>query len=464
MIMGSPVALSRTESRKQGRLLRDKCPRAAQAEWKPRSKSEDPIKLLEESDAGRIPGLIPVKYQRMSESPFKFFRGAAIIQARDLAHAAVSGIAVQACGDCHLMNFGGFASPERALVFDINDFDETFPGPWEWDMKRLGASLVLAARDRSFPKSAADEAVRAAAASYRERIAEFAEMTVLDRWYAQIGIDALKEYFRKDRDLLARLARKQKQSRSQTSEAVIPKLTTVVNGRRRINDNPPVLYHSQGDSQEFEKNLVRLTEEYKKSLQLDRRHLLDHYRFQDIALKVVGVGSVGTRCYLTLLLANEDDPLFLQLKEARRSVLEPSRGKSRYAHQGLRVVTGQRIMQAASDIFLGWFRSRQGHDYYVRQFRDMKVSAEVETFLPGTLIAYAKMCGWAVARAHAKAGDPAMIAGYLGSKDQFDNALTKYSEAYADQAERDFETFQAAVRAGRLSTEPEKGARLEFLL
>jgi uncharacterized protein (DUF2252 family) len=192
--------------------------------------------------------------------------------------------------------------------------------------------------------------------------------------------------------------------------------------------------------------------------------LLDRYRFQDIALKVVGVGSVGTRCYVTLLLADEDDPLFLQLKEARRSVLEPSRGKSRYAHQGLRVVTGQRIMQAASDIFLGWFRSRQGHDYYVRQFRDMKVSAEVETFLPGTLIAYATMCGWAVARAHAKAGDPAIIAGYLGSKDQFDNALTKYSEAYADQAERDFETFQAAVRAGRLSTEPEKGARLEFLL
>jgi uncharacterized protein (DUF2252 family) len=237
--MGSAVALSRSESRKQGRVLRDKCPRVAQAEWKPRSKSEDPIKLLKESDAGRIPGLIPVKYQRMSESPFKFFRGAAIIQARDLAHAAVSGITVHACGDCHLMNFGGFASPERALVFDINDFDETFPGPWEWDMKRLGASLVLAARDRSFSKAVADEAVRAAAASYRERIAEFAEMTVLERWYAQIDIDALMQYFRKDADMSARLSRKQKQARSQTSEAVIPKLTTVVNGRRRINDNPP---------------------------------------------------------------------------------------------------------------------------------------------------------------------------------------------------------------------------------
>jgi uncharacterized protein (DUF2252 family) len=462
--MGSAVALSKVESRKQGRALRDKLPRVAHSEWKPRSKSQDPIELLEESDAGRIPGLIPVKYQRMAESPFKFFRGAAIIQARDLANDRVSGITVQACGDCHLMNFGGFASPERVLVFDINDFDETFPGPWEWDIKRLGASLVLAARDRGFPKTIADEAVRAAAASYRERMAEFAEMRVLDTWYAQIDIVALKEHFRKNSDMSARLSKKQKQARSQTSESVIPKLTAVVNGRRKINDSPPVIYHRAGDSREFEKNLAKLTEEYKKSLQLDRQQLIERYHYQDIALKVVGVGSVGTRCYLILLMADEDDPLFLQIKEARRSVLESPRGKSRFAHQGLRVVTGQRVMQAASDIFLGWFRSPKRHDYYVRQFRDMKVSAEVETFLPRTLIAYATMCGWAVARAHAKAGQPAMIAGYLGSNDQFDDALAKYSEAYADQAERDFETFQAAVRAGRLSTSPEKGASLEFLL
>jgi hypothetical protein len=241
--MDSKSASSRIERRRQGKALRERCPRTAQAEWNARSKSLDIIKLLEESDADRIAGLIPVKYQRMSASPFTFFRGTAIIQARDLANARVSGISVQACGDCHLANFGGFASPERTLVFDINDFDETFPGPWEWDVKRLGASLILAARDRSFSKTNADEAVRAAAASYRERMAEFAEMKVLDTWYAQVTIDAIKEYFQKDRDISARLAKKHKKALSQTSEAVIPKLTAVVDGLRKITDNPPVIYH-----------------------------------------------------------------------------------------------------------------------------------------------------------------------------------------------------------------------------
>ena len=349
----SAAALSKSERRKQGKALHEKCPRSAQAEWKPRSKSQDIVELLEESDVDRIAGLIPVKYQRMSVSPFTFYRGAAIIQARDLAKAPVSGITVQACGDCHLANFGGFASPERVLVFDINDFDETFPGPWEWDIKRLGASLVLAARDRSFSKAIADEAVRAAAASYRERMAEFAQMTVLDTWYARVSIDALKEHFRKDTDMSARLSAKQKQARSRTSEAVVPKLTAVVNGRRKIKDEPPVIYHFDEFARDFEKQRLKFTEEYKNSLQADRRKLYERYRFQDAAIKVVGVGSVGTRCYLSLLLADEDDPLFLQFKEARRSVLESPRGKSRYANQGFRVVEGIHVMQAASDIFLG---------------------------------------------------------------------------------------------------------------
>ena len=456
--MESAAALSKSERRKQGKALREKCPRTLQAEWKPRSKSQDIIKLLEESDADRIPGLIPVKYQRMSVSPFTFYRGAAIIQARDLANAPVSGITVQACGDCHLANFGGFASPERVLVFDINDFDETFPGPWEWDIKRLGASLVLAARDRSFSKAIADDAVRAAAASYRERMAEFAEMKVLDTWYAQVSIDALKEHFRKDPDMSARLSTKQKQARSRTSEAVIPKLTAVVDGRRKIKDDPPVIYHFHEFARDFEKQRLKFTEEYKQSLQADRRRLYERYRYQDAAIKVVGVGSVGTRCYLSLLLADEDDPLFLQFKEARRSVLESPRGKSRYAHQGYRVVEGMHVMQAASDIFLGWARTK-GHDYYVRQFRDMKVSAEVETFRPSTLVGYATMCGWALARAHAKSGDAAMIAGYLGSTDQFDDALAQYSEAYADQAEPDYETFQSAIRSGTPVDGTSKGSR-----
>ena len=461
--MKSTVPLSRAERRKQGKALRDKCPRTAQAEWKPRSKSENIIKLLEESDADRIPGLVPVKYERMSVSPFTFYRGAAIIQARDLANAPVSGIIGQACGDCHLMNFGGFASPERVLVFDINDFDETFPGPWEWDLKRLGASLVLAARDRGFSKAIADEAVRAAAASYRKRMSEFAEMKALEIWYAQLSVDALKEHFRKNPDMSTRLSAKQKQARSQNSEAVIPKLTGIADGGRKIKDNPPVIYHVDQFTRSFEKQRLKFSEDYKKSLQADRQKLFERYHFQDTTLKVVGVGSVGTRCYLSLLMADEDDPLFLQIKEARRSVLESPRGKSRYEHQGFRVVEGIRTMQGASDIFLGWSRTK-GHDYYYRQFRDMKVSAEVETFQPSTLVGYATMCGWAMARAHAKSGDAAMIAGYLGSTDHFDEALAQYSKAYADQAERDYETFQAAIRSGRLSTEPAKGAGLEFLI
>jgi uncharacterized protein (DUF2252 family) len=464
MTMKSAVATSRIEKRKQGKALRKKCPRTAQAEWKPRPKSQDPIKWLEESDVDRIAGLIPVKYQRMAESAFKFFRGAAIIQARDLANARVSGVTVQACGDCHLLNFGGFASPERTLVFDINDFDETFPGPWEWDMKRLGASLVLAARERRFSRSVGDDAVRAAAASYRERMSEFAEMRVLDTWYAQIDIDAIKQHFRKDRDASARLLKSERQALSHTSEAVMPKLTALVNGRLKIKDNPPVIYHFLLSAKEFEKHNRNHIEQYRKSLPPHQLALFDRYRFEDAAIKVVGVGSVGTRCYLGLFVTDDDEPLFLQIKEARRSVLESPRGKSRFAHQGFRVVYGQHLIQAASDIFLGWFRSAHGHDSYVRQFRDMKVSAEPETFKPGNLVAYATLCGWALARAHAKAGDAATIAGYLGSTDQFDIALAKYSEAYANQAERDFELFQAAIRSGRLQTEPAKGADLGFLM
>jgi uncharacterized protein (DUF2252 family) len=352
--------------------------------------------------------------------------------------------------------------PNEHWVFDINDFDETFPGPWEWDVKRLGASLTLAARDRSFSKTTADEAVRAAAA-YRERMAEFAEMKVLDTWYAQVTFEAIKEYFRKDPDISARLAKKQKKALSQTSEAVIPKLTAVVNGLRKITDNPPVIYHVHEFTRNIEKQQARFIEDYKNSLQIDRRHLYERYHWQDSAIKVIGVGSVGTRCYLSLLLADEDDPLFLQVKEARRSVLESPRGKSRYTHQGFRVVEGLRVMQAASDIFLGWARTKE-HDYYLRQFRDMKVSTEVETFRPGTLVGYATLCGWTLARAHAKASGAPTIAGYLGSTDQFDEALAQYSEAYADQAEGDFVTFQKAIRSGRLSTEPAKGAGLEFLL
>jgi uncharacterized protein (DUF2252 family) len=460
--MKSSKITTRAERRKQGKALREKCPRTSQGEWKPRSKSHDIIKLLEESDADRIPGLIPVRYQRMSVSPFTFFRGSAIIQARDLATAGVSGITVQACGDCHLANFGAFASPERTFIFDINDFDETYPGPWEWDIKRLGASLILAARDCGFTKGNANEAVHAAGAAYREHMAEYAEMTLLERYYAAVTFEAIREYFRNDKDMSARLLKKYKKARSQTSEAVAPKLTTVEDGQTVIKDNPPVLYHIQGFIKAFDKQREEFTKRYKQSLQADRRLLYEGYHYRDAVAKVVGVGSVGTRCMVSLLF-HDDDPLFLQFKEARRSVLEPPRGKSRYANQGYRVVEGQRLMQAASDIFLGWSSTKR-HDYYVRQLRDMKVSAEVETFKPSTLVAYATLCGWTLARAHAKTGSAVMIAGYLGSSDQFDDALAKYSVAYADQVEQDYKAFQTAIRSGRLSVETEKAADLEFLI
>ena len=455
---------SRSERRRYGKSLRKRCPRSAHAEWKPRPRSVDPIKWLEESDTDRIPLLIPVKYQRMAESAFKFFRGAAIVQARDLAKARVSGISVQACGDCHLLNFGAFASPERTLMFDINDFDETFPGPWEWDLKRLGASFVLAARDRGFSTSTASEAVLAAASSYRERMAEFAEAGVLDTWYAQISVEAIKDRVREDRAAFSQVIKAETRARLRTSEAVIPKLTSVVDGHWRIKDQPPVIFHFQVEGTEFEEFVLKHLARYRESLPADRLDLLERFRFEDVVIKAVGVGSVGTRCYLALLVADGAEPLFLQLKEARRSVLESPRGKSRFEHQGFRVVYGQRLMQAASDIFLGWFRSTLGHDFYVRQFRDMKISAEIETFKSSTLVRYATLCGWGLARAHAKAGDPAMISGYLGSSDQFDVALAKYSHAYADQAEHDFELFQKAIRSGRLQTEPAEGAGLGFLL
>jgi len=453
--------LTREEKLQQGKTLREKCSRSMHAKYEPRSSSIDPIKLLEDTDIDRIPGLIAIRYQRMSESAFKFFRGSAIIQARDLEHSPASGINVQLCGDCHLMNFGGFASAERNMVFDMNDFDETFPGPWEWDIKRLVVSLELAARDLDFSKNVAENAVRAAVSSYRECMSEFAQQTVLQRWYNQITVENLLDFFKKDKQMIDRLKNVKPQALSKTSEAIFPKLTEIVKGNSKIKDDPPLIYHPTRNL-DMNKVVQLSLEDYRKSLQTDRRHLLDRFHFQDAAIKVVGVGSVGTRCFIALFLADEDDPLFLQAKEARRSVLEPPIGKSLFEHQGQRVVHGQHVMQASSDIFLGWYRNINGRDFYVRQLRDMKVSAEVENFNPKVLTAYATMCGWALARAHAKAGEAEMIAGYLGSRDNFDNALLQYAFAYANQVERDFKTFKAAIRSGRLKTKMGSPKTLEF--
>jgi uncharacterized protein (DUF2252 family) len=436
------------ERLEQGRLLRAKCPRSAHAEWKPRS--GDPVTFLEESDIGRVEALIPVRYGRMAQSLFTFFRGTAIIQARDLAVTPASGISVQLCGDCHMLNFGGWATPERSLAFDVRDFDETFPGPWEWDVKRLVVSLILAARDRSFSEKTAQEAVSAAVASYRQHMAEFAEHSVLERWYERITFEDLRELFRENSDMKKSLGRAEKRAAGRTSQSAFPKLTTVVDGHAKIIDDPPRISHVHKADPNWEQTAQEVLERYRASVRADLRQLLDRYQLEDTAVKVVGVGSVGTRCYIALFLDNQGDPLFLQVKEARRSVLESPDGDSRFPHQGERVVTGQRLMQAASDIFLGWADVPGEHDYYVRQLRDLKVTADVAAFRPDSLVNFAMMCGWGLARSHAKAGDADLIAGYLGKSDSFDKAALQYAKAYADQVVDDFAAFQEAIRSGRL--------------
>lgn len=459
-----PKILTNAERRKRGKTLREKCPRSSHAEWNAQPRPEIVTKLLEESNADRIPGLIAVRYGRMAQNPFTFFRGSAIIQARDLMLSPASGINVQVCGDCHLMNFGGFATPERNLVFDINDFDETFPGHWEWDIKRLAASIVLCARELGFSKNDAEEAVRAAVGKYRRRMSVYADMKVLEVWYSKITLDDLMVAFKDHADSVKRIEKKKEEAYSRTSEALFPKITAEEGGQLRIVDNPPYIFHFRENIPEFEKAARKFRKHYERSLQADRKLLYKRYEPKDIVVKVVGIGSVGTRCIVSLLMAGEDDPLFLQLKEARRSVLEPPGLKSRYKHQGQRVVDGQRLLQATSDIFLGWSKILDGHDYYVRQLRDMKISAEPETWLPESMIDYSTICGWVLARAHAKAGDAQMIAGYLGSSDRFDDAIAVYAESYADQVEHDFKAFKKAISRGRFHTDIDESSEFSFLL
>ena len=453
--------LTREKRMQLGKDLREKCSRSRHAEWAPSLRSWNPIDLIEASNKDRIESLVAIRYQRMLESPFKFFRGAAIIQTRDLLNSPISGIIVQVCGDCHLLNFGGLATPERNLDFDINDFDETFPGPWEWDIKRLVVSFVLAARELGFTKNIAEEAVRTTTYSYRIRMSEFAAQSILERWYAKISIENLVEFFHNDKDFVERLRKEETRAAARTSETLFPKITRAVKGHLKILDEPPLIYHFPKANLYLERQ-GRYLDDYKASLQEDKQKLFDHYRIEDTAIKVVGIGSVGTRCLVSLFLADGKDPLFLQTKEARRSILENPDRKSRYDNQGYRVVHGQRLMQAASDIFLGWFRSDSGHDYYVRQLHDMKISAQVENFKPQTLLSYATMCGWALARAHAKVGDAEMIAGYLGSKDKFDVALVQYANIYADQVKLDFKAFKAAVHSGRLGIKTTESGLKDF--
>ena len=453
------------ERQEAGKALREKCPRPSHAKGILGQGKRDIVALIAASNEGRVERLVPIRHGRMLQSAFAYFRGTAMIQAHDLAGTPVSGINVQACGDCHLMNFGGFATPERTLVFDINDFDETLPAPFEWDLKRLAASFVIAARWRGFkPRQAREMAVQAAA-SYRESVRKRVGTSVLEGWYSKITLDDVMAVFGNDAVTRRRIKKRIAEAHKSTHEAVFNKLTAPTKGLPRIVDQPPLIYHVAHIHKQAasKRDVVAFFKVYRETLPEERRMLFDRFTLVDWAAKVVGVGSVGTRCFVTLFLAAPDDPLFLQVKEARPSVLERYTGQKRVKHNGQRVVIGQRLMQSASDIFLGWSRGPLGRDFYVRQLRDMKIAPLVETMNPRLLLDYATLCGMALARAHDKAGDAAMIAGYLGSRDRFDEAIGDYAVAYADQVERDYATFAKAVRSGRLKSDLSP-SKLETLL
>jgi uncharacterized protein (DUF2252 family) len=439
----------REPRRRHGRELRKNCPRSSHSQKVLGQTERDPLALLEESSHDRVAALLPIRYSRMIESPFAFFRGTAILQAYDLFGTPTAGITVQCCGDCHLMNFGGFATPERTLVFDINDLDETLPGPFEWDIKRLATSFVLAARSLRFGNGVAKRAVQAAVRGYREAQARFAEMSELEIWYFKITFSDLLKEAANNAALVSEIKKDVEKASQSTSEHVFHKITKVVDGKARIADQPPLLFHDDSSQSDMEAMVGQLFADYRATLPSDRQALFDRYRFVDVAYKVVGVGSVGTRCYVALFEDRQDAYLFLQVKEARSSVLEERVGPTRPANHGERVVTGQRLMQSASDIFLGWTRGPGGRDYYVRQLRDMKLAPTLTTFTPEILLAYGQLCGEALARGHAKSGDATLIAGYLGSGTAFDEAIRDYALAYADQVEKDYDAFQGAVRAGR---------------
>ncbi len=436
----------------EGQALRQRTPRADHARWRKGADRANPLDILRAEDEGRIPELVPIRYGRMLASPFAFYRGAAGVMAADLATTPASGIRVQACGDCHLLNFGGFATPERQLVFDINDFDETLPAPWEWDVKRLAASFVLAARLVGLSDAKGRDVAVDCVRSYRKRMAEFASMDPLSIWYARITEADFLTALPKSRQADIRARTEQAIERS-GSDVEFPRLTEMVGGRLGIRDSPPLIFHPEVTRRDdSEQIILQVLRDYRETLSDDHRELLDRYRHVDVAIKVVGVGSVGRSCWIGLLMSADNDPLFLQFKEAARSVLEPFAGKSVYAHHGQRVVAGQRLMQPASDVFLGWVTSSTtGRQFYVRQLRDAKIKPIVEVMDGERLDLYARRCGWALARAHAKGGDAAVISGYLGGGGAFDEALGDFSIAYADQAERDYAVLKTAVRKGQIA-------------
>ena len=448
---GSPA--SRIEA---GKAARAKTSREALGGFK--IQKRDPIALLKASDAGRVAELVPVRYGRMLASPFAFYRGAAAIMADDLAPLPRSDVYVQLCGDAHLANFGLFASPERRILFGPNDFDETLPGPFDWDIRRLAASFAIAARDRGFDRSSQREAVRHLCATWRRQLDKFSEMDTLDVWYHQFTADKMLAIA----DSRAERRREQavvEKAKNRTSRAMAGQMTELVEGRLRILDAPPLAYHvgrNPRETRAFEASVRRVFAAYRETLLEYHRALFDRFELVDVAVRVVGVGSVGTRCYVALFIADGVSPLFLQLKEARASVLERYLGPSQYANHGQRVVVGQRMIQSVTDIFLGWTHAAATqYDFYVRQLRDMKGSFDLETFNVEDLYEYAVSCGYAIARAMSKSGDPAMLRGYAGESDAFDDAMVRFALAYADRNEEDWTLLKAAVKAGRVPASTE---------
>jgi uncharacterized protein (DUF2252 family) len=454
---------SPSEREQLGKEARRELPRRQQGEWEPASDRSDPIALLEEQAVARVPELVPIRYGRMMSSPFAFYRGAAYVMAADLGATPDMGLRVQLCGDAHLVNFGGFASPERDLVFDLNDFDETLPGPWEWDVKRLAASLEIAARERGFDRRQRRATVRTGVRQYREAMRTFAGMTRLDVWYSRMDESVLADTLRAA--VSARQAQKfdkvANKARSKDSLRAFSKLTEVVDGEPRIISAPPLIVPidellSAAEARRFNEAMQSLTEAYAATLQGDRRRLIEKYRYVHLARKVVGVGSVGTRCWVVLFMGrDQDDPLLLQCKEAPPSALERFAGKTEFENNGQRVVEGQRLMQAASDMFLGWLHNEGGidgvpRDFYMRQLWDWKSSADVATMTPESFPIYAQMCGWTLARAHARSGDAIAIGAYMGNGEEFDKALADFAERYAEQNERDHQALLDAVKSGRV--------------
>jgi uncharacterized protein (DUF2252 family) len=457
--------LTPTERVARGKAARAEVPRSSHGAWEPAPNRPDPIALLEEQAVTRVPELLPIRYGRMANSPFAFYRGAAYVMASDLAATPRSGLTVQACGDAHLSNFGVYGSPERNLVFDINDFDETHPGPWEWDVKRLAASLEIAARGNGFADKERRAIVLTTVARYRQAMQTFAAMRNLDLWYAHLGMDEFMAQAGSlvDPKRLKVVERNLAKARTRDSLHAYEKLTSLVDGEPRIVSQPPLIVPIDElvpdmERDQFVTEVRGMLRDYRRTIETDRRHLLENFRFVDMARKVVGVGSVGTRAWIILMLGrDEQDPLFIQAKEAGASVLESFLGKSEYANHGQRVVAGQRLMQASSDIFLGWQRvtGLDGiqRDFYLRQLRDWKGSAEVEAMVPQGMTVYGQMCAWTLARAHARSGDRIAIGAYLGNGDVFDKAIAEFASRYADQNERDHQGLVEAVGSGRITAE-----------